>query len=79
MTSTGVDRLLRIGLPVGVWTKAKASGGNGGSCVEVMRRPDDSVLLRDTKDQGEGPVLAFGPDEWRAFLDGVSKGEFDLP
>ncbi len=66
-------------LPLGVWTKAKASGDNGGSCVEVMRRPDDSVLVRDTKDRGKGPVLAFTRDEWGAFLDGVVKGEFDLP
>jgi hypothetical protein len=61
-----------------VWTKAKASGGNGGSCVEVMRRPDDGVLVRDTKDQGEGPILSFTKDEWLAFLDGASNGEFDL-
>ncbi|MEU7743663.1 DUF397 domain-containing protein [Nonomuraea sp. NPDC049158] len=67
------------GLPVGVWTKAKASGDNGGSCVEVMRRADDSVLVRDTKDHGSGPVLAFTHAEWSAFLDGVGKGEFDLP
>ncbi|MEU6717582.1 DUF397 domain-containing protein [Nonomuraea sp. NPDC046802] len=67
------------GLTVGVWTKAQASGGNGGSCVEVMRRPDNHILVRDTKDQGEGPVLTFTPDEWLAFLDGASKGEFNLP
>jgi hypothetical protein len=66
------------GLPVGVWTKAKASGDNGGSCVEVMRRADDSVLVRDTKDHGSGPVLTFTHAEWSAFLDGVGKGEFDL-
>ncbi|GGP04733.1 DUF397 domain-containing protein [Nonomuraea glycinis] len=66
------------GLRTGVWTKAKASGDNGGSCVEVMRRPDDGVLVRDTKDQGEGPVLSFTKDEWLAFLDGASSGEFDL-
>ncbi|MEV4571124.1 DUF397 domain-containing protein [Nonomuraea sp. NPDC049419] len=67
-----------VGLTVGVWTKAKASGGNGGSCVEVMRRADDSVVVRDTKDHGKGPVLTFRRDEWRAFLDGASRGEFDL-
>ncbi|GAA3678721.1 hypothetical protein GCM10022224_048630 [Nonomuraea antimicrobica] len=75
MSNTGPDT---GGLAVGVWTKAKASGGNGGSCVEVMRRPDDSVLLRDTKDEGKGPVLAFEPDEWLAFLEGARGGEFNL-
>ncbi|MFC5823073.1 DUF397 domain-containing protein [Nonomuraea insulae] len=66
------------GLRVDVWTKAKASGGNGGSCVEVMRRSDDSVLVRDTKEHGKGPVLSFTRDEWLAFLNGASNGEFDL-
>ncbi|MGW2216306.1 DUF397 domain-containing protein [Nonomuraea sp. NPDC001684] len=66
------------GLRTGVWVKATASGGNGGSCVEVMRRADDGVLVRDTKDRGEGPTLAFTRDEWLAFLDGAAKGEFDL-
>lgn len=66
------------GLPTGVWTKAKASGDNGGSCVEVMRRSDNSVLVRDTKDHGKGPVLSFTRDEWLAFLNGASNGEFDL-
>ncbi|MGA4994234.1 DUF397 domain-containing protein [Nonomuraea bangladeshensis] len=66
------------GLPVGVWTKAQASGDNGGSCVEVMRRADGGVLVRDTKDGGQGPVLRFTRAEWLAFLDGAGKGEFDL-
>jgi hypothetical protein len=66
------------GLPVGVWTKAKASGDTGGSCVEVMRRADGEILVRDTKDQGKGPILRFTRDEWSAFLDGAHKGEFDL-
>ncbi|WP_090945025.1 DUF397 domain-containing protein [Nonomuraea jiangxiensis] len=65
-------------MPVGVWMKAQASGDNGGSCVEVMRLHDDSVHVRDSKARGKGPVLQFRPDEWRAFLDGASKGEFDL-
>ncbi|YCK33752.1 DUF397 domain-containing protein [Actinomadura sp. ATCC 39365] len=43
-----------------------------------MRQPDDGVLVRDTKDRGERPVLAFTRDEWLAFLDGAAKGEFDL-
>jgi hypothetical protein len=66
------------GMPVGVWIKAQASGGNGGSCVEVMRMDDASVRVRDSKAQGKGPVLEFRPDEWRAFLDGAANGEFNL-
>lgn len=52
--------------------------GVGGTRRELMRQPDDGVLVRDTKDRGEGPVLAFTRDEWLAFLDGAAKGEFDL-
>lgn len=56
--------------------KAAASGGNGGSCVEA-RRHGDVIEVRDTKAQGEGPILSFTPDEWAAFLDGAKKDEFD--
>ncbi|MCK2213638.1 DUF397 domain-containing protein [Actinomadura sp. ATCC 31491] len=66
------------GLRTGVWTKARASGGNGGSCVEVMRLADGGVLVRDSKDGGQGPELSFTRAEWLAFLDGAGKGEFDL-
>src|SRR5689334_24958067 len=38
----------------------------------------DWVLLRVTGDQ-EGRVLVYDRNEWECFLDGVSRGEFDLP
>jgi len=37
----------------------------------------DSLAVRDSKDPG-GPVLAFGPDQWRAFTVAVKAGGFDL-
>nr|WP_203935561.1 DUF397 domain-containing protein [Planosporangium mesophilum] len=58
------------------WRKSTKSGNNGG-CVEVAFL-DDGVAVRDTKDR-TGPVLVFTNHEWDAFLDGVSKGEFNLP
>jgi hypothetical protein len=36
------------------------------------------VEVRDSKDPA-GPVLVFTPHEWRCFLDGVRRDEFDLP
>jgi len=36
----------------------------------------DAVGVRDSKDR-TGPVLVFGPDQWRAFVDAVKQGEFD--
>jgi hypothetical protein len=55
-----------------------ASGCGDKSCVEVAIA-DGIVGLRDSKDRGQGPVLAFTPDEWTAFLGGAREGEFDLP
>ena len=57
------------------WIKASRSG-NSGNCVE-MRLHDGSVELRDTKHDGEGPVLGFTKDEFAAWLDGAKRGEFD--
>jgi hypothetical protein len=56
------------------WTHASAS--SIGDCVEVQAA-DGGVLVRDSKDP-HGPVLEFTESEWRAFLDGAKKGEFDL-
>lgn len=48
------------------WRKASYSSNGGGNCVEVGRaRP--GVLVRDTKQNGTGPVLRFSPAAWRKF------------
>ncbi len=57
------------------WRKSTRSGDNG-QCVEV-RRVDDAIEVRDTKDRS-GPILRFTGDEWLAFIDGAKDGEFDL-
>ncbi len=59
-----------------------------GSSVEVTVTYDTSgsahksgseklYLMRDSKDP-DGPVLAFTPAEWEAFVLGVKDGEFDI-
>jgi hypothetical protein len=58
-------------------TFRKADGCSDKSCVEVAITAD-AIGIRDSKDNGRGPVLAFTPDEWAAFLNGARKGEFDL-
>lgn len=60
-----------------IWRKSSYSGGNGGDCVEVAVLSDDSHAVRDSKNPG-GPVLAFRPDDWRAFTVAIKAGEFDL-
>ena len=60
-----------------IWRKSSYSGGNGGDCVEVADNLPEVVAVRDSKDP-TGPVLAFGSDEWRAFMVAIKVGEFDL-
>jgi hypothetical protein len=56
------------------WVKATASNADG-TCVE-LRRYNDVIEVRDTKDRS-GPVLRFTTAEFAAWLDGATKGEFD--
>jgi Domain of unknown function (DUF397) len=56
------------------WWKSSHSHAN--SCVEVAL-VDGHIAVRNSKHR-QGPVLRFTPTEWRAFLDGVRDGEFDL-
>jgi hypothetical protein len=57
------------------WRKSTFSTTNG--CVEVAV-VGDRIGVRDSKQQGQGPVLEFTAAEWDAFLGGVRGGEFDL-
>ncbi|GIE89299.1 DUF397 domain-containing protein [Actinoplanes regularis] len=66
-----------VDLSGAVWHKSTRSGGNGGDCVEVAANLPGIVALRDTKDP-DGATLIFTHAEWRAFLEGVRAGEFDL-
>jgi hypothetical protein len=59
------------------WRKSTLSSG-GDNCVEVAFAADGSVGVRDSKQQGLGPVLEFTPGEWEAFLGGVKGDEFAL-
>ena len=60
-----------------IWRKSTSSHTSG--CVEVAFGPDGTVVqVRDSKNRN-GPLLNFTPREWAAFLDGVQRGEFDLP
>lgn len=57
------------------WHKSSYSG-NANSCVEVGRATDGTVGVRDTKQHGRGPVLAFAASEWQDFLARIRNGEF---
>ncbi|MDG4799256.1 DUF397 domain-containing protein [Micromonospora sp. WMMD980] len=53
------------------WRKSSRSNAQGGACVEVAGDLPGVVAVRDSKDPA-GPVLAFNPDAWRAFVTGVA-------
>ncbi|MFY1578085.1 DUF397 domain-containing protein [Verrucosispora sp. WMMD703] len=54
------------------WRKSTRSGPDGGNCVEVADNLPGLVAVRDSKDP-TGPVLAFPPTAWRAFLTRVTE------
>ena len=54
----------------------KSSHSNLSGCVEVAV-VDTEVAVRNAR-HPDSPVLEFTIDEWRAFLDGVRDGEFDI-
>jgi hypothetical protein len=55
---------------VGAWRKSSASAACG-DCAEVGQ--DGAVVfMRDSKDP-DGPVLAFSPAAWAAFLAGLKR------
>jgi hypothetical protein len=48
----------------------KSSHSAGGNCTEAAIT-GGRVLVRDSKLGEASPVLAFTPEAWQAFLDGV--------
>ncbi|WP_231336343.1 DUF397 domain-containing protein [Actinomadura graeca] len=58
------------------WRKASRSGHEGGQCVEVAE-VGPVVAVRDSKDP-DGPKLAFGAADWRAFTRRVRASAYDL-
>lgn len=52
------------------WRKSSHSGDAGGQCIEVAACPA-AVHVRDSKDTTR-PALTFTPDQWSAFVRGVT-------
>lgn len=58
----------------GAWFKSSLSAAE--DCVEV-RKTRDGVDVRHSR-RPHDSVVSFSRSEWRAFVDGVRLGEFDL-
>lgn len=48
------------------WFKSTRCGANN-SCIET-RHTQQGMDVRDTKDNGTGPILSFSTEAWAAFL-----------
>ncbi len=58
------------------WRKSTYSGPGEGECVEVGTYPFGDIAVRDTKADGQGPVLGFTVSGWTAFVADVKDGRF---
>lgn len=60
------------------FVKSSWSKNNPKTCVAVAVKPE-GVAVRDTKEGIINPsTLFFTQDEWRAFVQGVKAGEFEV-
>ena len=48
------------------WRKSSYSSNGGAQCVEASPTPG-AILIRDTKNNGHGPILRITPAAWQAF------------
>ena len=71
MTVTVMDGLSENGP---IWRKSSYSNTTG--CVEIACL-ENHVLVRDSKNPS-GPILRYSLLEWKAFLSGVTAGEFEF-
>jgi hypothetical protein len=68
-----------VDLSGAAWRTSSYSGGNGGQCVQVTATstrhstPAALCVVRDSRNP-DGPVLAFGPGQWRRFTAEVKTG-----
>jgi hypothetical protein len=54
------------------WRKSSYSGNGGANCIEAATARG-MVLVRDTKDDGRGPVLRVTPADWKRFAASVRR------
>ncbi|MFE4966873.1 DUF397 domain-containing protein [Streptomyces sp. NPDC056660] len=58
-------------LTAAIWHKSSYSGGGGDNCLEITHAHPTLIPVRDSKTAPHGPRLAFRPEAWSAFVNGV--------
>lgn len=54
------------------WFKSSYSSGEGGACVEIAADAA-AIHVRDSKNRGGGPRLAFARSAWSGFVAGLGR------
>jgi hypothetical protein len=67
----GMNNCVEVGaIP---WRKSTYSNGGANNCVEAAHA-GGAVLVRDTKDNGTGPVLRVTPADWGRLTSAIRAG-----
>ena len=56
------------------WRTSSVCSVNG--CIEVAAL-GESIAVRDSKNP-DSTIQMYSPEEWTAFLDGITNGDFDF-
>jgi hypothetical protein len=64
-------------MPQATWKKSSYSNGQA-NCVEVCTGLPEMIAVRDSKNPGGGH-LTVSAAGWRAFLNGVKRGDYRDP
>lgn len=65
-------------LPPDLQWRTSTLSQNGGACVAWVHDPSSRLILVRHSREPDGPQLRFTELEWRAFIQGVKRGEADL-
>jgi hypothetical protein len=68
------ETIIPIASALAGWRKSTYSGGDQGSCVEVLDG-HPVIPVRDSKDP-HGPALLFPPAAWSAFITAIKSNHF---
>jgi hypothetical protein len=56
------------------WRKSTYSGGNEGSCLEVLDNQPHGLPVRDSKTP-HGPAIVFAPSAWTSFVTALQEAD----